>query len=36
VDVAGTQSAAFQIAELVEHEERMIAGALVMAVPGAP
>ena len=35
VHVAGTQSAAFQIAELVEHEQRMIAGALVMAVPDA-
>jgi hypothetical protein len=35
VDVAGTQSAAFQIAELVEYEERMIAGAFVMAVPHA-
>jgi hypothetical protein len=35
VDVAGTQSAAFQIAELVECEEWMIAGAFVMAVPHA-
>src|SRR2546421_8867680 len=35
VDVAGTQRAAFQIAELVEYEQRMIAGAGVMAVPGA-
>src|SRR5439155_9675820 len=32
-DVAGTQRSAFQIAELVEY--RMIAGAGVMAVPGA-
>ena len=35
VHVAGTQRAAFQIAELVEHEQRMIAGAGVMAVPDA-
>src|SRR6516225_2441683 len=35
VHVAGTQRAALQIAELVEHEQRMIAGAGVMAVPGA-
>ena len=34
VDVAGTQRAAFQIADLVEYEQRMIAGAGVMAVPG--
>ena len=33
--IAGTQSAAFQIAELVEYEERMIAGAFVMAIPDA-
>jgi hypothetical protein len=33
--IAGTQRAAFQIAELVENEQRMIAGALVMAVPDA-
>ena len=35
VNVARTQGAAFQIAELVEHEQRMIAGAVVMAVPDA-
>jgi Enoyl-(Acyl carrier protein) reductase len=35
VNVAGTQSAAFQITELVEHEQRVIAGAGVMAVPDA-
>jgi hypothetical protein len=33
--VAGTQSAAFQITELVEHEQRMITGAGVMTVPDA-
>jgi len=35
VDIAGTQRAAFQITELIEHEQRMIAGAGVMAVPDA-
>src|ERR1019366_10707602 len=35
VDVAGTQSAAFQITELVEHEQRMITGADIVAVPDA-
>ena len=30
-----SQGAAFQIAELVEHEQRMIAGAFVMAFPDA-
>jgi hypothetical protein len=35
VDIAGAQSAAFQITELVEYEERMITGAFVMAVPDA-
>ena len=35
VDVAGTQRAAFQITELVEHEQRMVAGAGVVAVPDA-
>src|SRR5215468_7739839 len=35
VHIAGTQSAAFQIAELVEHEQRMTAGAMVMTVPDA-
>jgi hypothetical protein len=33
VNVAGAQHATFQIAELIEHEQRMIAGAGVMAVP---
>src|SRR5476649_1667854 len=32
VDVAGTQSAAFQIAELVKHEQRMITGAGITVV----
>ena len=32
VDIAGAQGASFQIAELVEDEQRMIAGAFVMAV----
>src|SRR5271167_4014964 len=32
VHIAGTQDAAFQIAELVEHEQRVIAGALIMTV----
>jgi hypothetical protein len=35
VHVAGTQDAALQIAELIEHEQRVVAGALVMAVPDA-
>jgi len=35
VHVAGTQDAAFQVAELVEHEQRVVAGALVMTVPDA-
>jgi hypothetical protein len=35
VNIARPQSASFQIAELVEHEQRMIAGAFVMAVPDA-
>jgi hypothetical protein len=35
VDIAGTQRASFQIAELVEYEQRRIAGALVVAVPDA-
>src|SRR5262249_12618743 len=35
VDIAETQRASFQITELVEHEQRMIAGAGVMAVPDA-
>src|SRR5262249_20681610 len=33
VDIAGTQRAAFKITELIEHEQRVIAGAGVMAVP---
>ncbi len=35
VDDAGTQRATFQVAELIEHEQRMIAGALVVPVPDA-
>src|SRR5262249_23249574 len=35
VHVAGTQSTAFEVAKLVEHEQRMIAGAGVMPVPDA-
>jgi hypothetical protein len=35
VHVAGTQGAAFEITELVENEQRMIAGAGVMPVPDA-
>jgi len=35
VHIAGTQHAAFQIAELIEHEQRVVAGALVMTVPDA-
>src|SRR5215831_16149179 len=35
VNVAGTQSAAFEVPKLVEHEQRVIAGAGVMAVPDA-
>jgi hypothetical protein len=35
VHVAGTEFAALQIAELVEHEQRVVAGASVMAVIGA-
>ena len=34
VDVAGPQGATLQIAELVEHEQRMVTGAAKMAVPG--
>src|SRR3954471_22907905 len=34
VDVAGPQSAAFQVAELVEHEQRVIAGAAEVPVVG--
>jgi hypothetical protein len=33
VDVAGTQLTALQVAELIEHEQRMVTGAGVMAVP---
>src|SRR6202007_1551022 len=32
---AATQRAAFQIAELVEQEQRMVTGAGIVAVPGA-
>src|SRR6516162_6934741 len=35
VHVAGTQSTAFEVAKLIEHEQRVIAGAGVMAVPDA-
>jgi len=35
VHVAGTQSTAFEVAKLVEHEQRVIADAGVMAVPDA-
>src|SRR5262244_2247788 len=35
VHVAGTQSTAFEVAKLVEHEQRVIAGAGGMAVPDA-
>jgi hypothetical protein len=35
MDVSGPQGAALQIAKLVEHEERMIAGAGIVAVPDA-
>ena len=35
VHVAGTQGAAFEITELVEHEQWMIGGAGVMPVPNA-
>ena len=34
MDIAGTQGATLQIAELVEHEQRMVTGAAKMAVPG--
>src|SRR3979409_262834 len=35
VDVAGAKRTSFQATELVEHEERMIAGAGIVAVPDA-
>ena len=35
MDNAGTQGAALQIAELIEYEKRMIAGAVVVTVPDA-
>ena len=35
VNIAGTKRAAFQVTELVEHEQRMIAGTFVMTVPDA-
>lgn len=35
MNVAGAQGAALQIAELVEHEQRMIAGTFIMTVPDA-
>ena len=34
VDVAGSQRAAFQIAKLIEQEQRMVAGAGIVAIPG--
>src|SRR5215211_6168449 len=36
VDVAGAQGAAFEITKLIEHEQRMIAGAAEVAVVGGP
>ena len=33
VDVAGTKRAPFEVAELVEQKQRMVAGAGIMAVP---
>jgi hypothetical protein len=36
VDVAGAQSAPFQVAELVEDEQRVIAGAAEMTIVGRP
>jgi hypothetical protein len=36
MDVSGPQSAPLQIVELVDYEERVIAGAPEMAVVGAP
>jgi hypothetical protein len=36
VNIARTKRAAFQITELVEHEEGMIAGAFIVAIPDAP
>src|SRR3977135_2256653 len=35
VNIAGTKRTSFQVTELVEHEEGMIAGAFVMAVQDA-
>jgi hypothetical protein len=35
VDVAGAQDTPLQIAELVEHEQRMVAGAAEMPIVGA-
>jgi hypothetical protein len=35
VNIAGTKRTSFQVTELVEHEEGMVAGAFVMAVPDA-
>jgi hypothetical protein len=35
VHIAGAERAAFQITELVEHKERVVAGAFVVAVPDA-
>jgi hypothetical protein len=33
VNIAGTQGAVFQIAELIEHKQRMVAGAVVVPIP---
>jgi hypothetical protein len=35
MNIAGSQRAPFQIAELVEYEQRMITGAFVVAIPDA-
>jgi hypothetical protein len=35
VNIARAQRATFQIAELVEHEQRMVAGAVIVAIPDA-
>jgi hypothetical protein len=35
VYIARAQDAAFQIAELIKHEQRMITGAVIVAIPEA-
>src|SRR5580704_12446171 len=35
LNVARTQGAAFEVAKLVEHEQRMVVGAGIMAIPDA-